>query len=235
MKNWEDYKDTPTIDLIEYMKRKDSQEDKDIADAASTALFFRFRSQFIKGCEFVCSRHKHYDLNLDTAIKIAYISFSRFKKNPSFSKEKSNSQDIDTGLILYLNGIARKALSDFFNKRKEFKISPYTGEEEVIRLYPEINEDNIKVEDLRNYRLTQLVLDMFSRSHQIAFLTYHAYEVKGHNMPKPLLKKLRKELGLKQVSVRAYKHKVNSTINQVKKICQTVNKITKVPITSENG
>jgi len=122
--------------------------------------------------------------------------------------------DKDVGDVIYLYRIAQRLLADY--KKTAEKPSPYTGEEEVVVDYPDLENLDYpkeKLKDIRKaYEVLAGALSRLTEKHKVVYLTYHAYEKKGLKLPRPLLKELRDELDLTQNSIRVYKKEAKAEI-----------------------
>ena len=100
-------------------------------------------------------------------------------------------------------------------KRNQEIENPFTGDEEIIREFPDI--DNMGMGKERKailkerFEHIQKALNRLTPKHKIIFLTYKQYESEikdGYKLPRKLLKELRTELDLTQNSIRVYKKEV---------------------------
>jgi DNA-directed RNA polymerase specialized sigma24 family protein len=199
-----DYKELinePTEDLIEYVKFKKDPDFFEEAEAAFTALTFRFRSDLIDKCTVFCRKWGYTD---DDAIELAKKTFERFWKYPIFSKSKCRVEDLEECFKLYLYKISKNELKRSYNK----KDYPYDGKEEI-RISVVDEGKNYRPEKLKALQEAEKTLDKafekLTPKHKIIFLTYSMYEEDGYKLPRPLLKRLREELDLTQSSIRVYK------------------------------
>jgi len=220
--NWEELKDESTADLIEYIKCKEQNGYKELAEAAFVAFTFRYRKEMIDRCRRVGQKNG-YDREI--ADMIAERTFERFWRYPfSFEKGNCGELSIDNCVILYLFRIARNC---FFDYRKEIAegISPYDGSESVIIEFPDIDKMEIPEEKLQDIKkmhdLLDKALSRLSPKHKTIYLTYKAYEKEGYKLPRPLLKTLREELDLRQNSIRVYKNEAFQTVEQYFKLYGT--------------
>lgn len=215
MENWEEYKDVSTSDLIDYIRWKEEVEYREIAKAAFTSFCFRFREELIKKCEIVCN---NWGYDSDVAILITSNVFKRFLKYPKFTYDKSKATSFDKGVLIYLFGIAKRELINYYNKEKGIYASPYTGDEVIIREYPKIDYDNFKpkrrAELKKRFGIIKKALDRLSEKHRIIYLTYLTYEREGYNLPTHLRKALRNELKIGQTTIRYYKFEATKKIEE---------------------
>lgn len=213
--DWKEYSDETTSDLIEYMRWKDQDGYRDVATAAFTVFVFRFREELTKKCEIVCDR---WGYDKDVTINIVSNTFKRFWKYPMFSEGKSKASNYDRGVLIYLLGIANRELINYYNREQGNYTSPYTGDEVIIREYPEIDFEDYKperrTEMRKRFEIIEKALARLTEKHKIIYLTYQAYEHEGHNLPSHLLKSLRKELKIAQSTIRYYKFEAIQKIEE---------------------
>ena len=215
MIDWESYIQESTEDLIEYIKWKDQHEYKDASKPAFYAFCYRFREELAKKCEIVC---KKWNYDKDIALEIVKRTFRRFLKYPNFRFDKSRAKDFDTGVLIYLLGIAQRELINYYNTDKGKYTSPYTGEEQIIKEYPKIDFDKFRPEKRREmqkrFEIIEKALGRLTDKHKIIYLTYQAHEREGYKLPRHLLKKLRDELKLGQATIRYYKFEAINKIEE---------------------
>lgn len=203
---WEDYKNESTETLIEYIKWNNDPSYIEASQDAFQVFCFRFQTQLIKKLIPVCNR---WEKDKDFAIELAYKIFDRFRQYPkSFDKVKCK-KEIDTCVVLYLLSFAQYLLCDFKRDEEKQINSPYNGDEEIIREFPVINEEDYNLERLRDIKRIHNIIDKalsrFSPKHKVIYLTYKAYEKDGFKLPRSLLKSMRDELDLTQSTMRVYK------------------------------
>jgi len=215
--NWRELENETTLDLIETMGWSSQPGYEEAAEAAFRVFTFRFRSRLAPKCEIRC---KKWGYDADAAIEIVYRTFARFYKYPHYNQSKSKSIDIDTGVLLYLCGIAENELVKFCNEKDSSKANPYSGNEEIVFDMPSL--DNVPLKNKRElermYNIVNEALNRLSHKHKIIYLTYKAHEVKGHKLPRHLLESLRDYLELTQNSIRFYKNEAFNTVGEYLKI-----------------
>jgi hypothetical protein len=114
-------------------------------------------------------------------------------------------------------------LNDFladYKKNETEEPNPFSGEEDLIRDFPDIEILEIgkerKAQLQKLYELLNEALSKLSPKHKIIYLTYKQYESitsDGYNLPRHLTKKLQDELDLTQNSIRVYKKQAIEAIN----------------------
>jgi RNA polymerase sigma factor (sigma-70 family) len=202
--SWKELENEPTETLIEYIRWKDDPELKDTAGDAFRAFCFRFQLDLAKKCRVVCFNLGH---SKEIADDLAQRTFERFLKYPKFDPTKSRSKDYDTGVRLYLYGIAQRLLFNLYSDQDTF--SPYSGEEGII--YELLPLDTLptkpeqRKEAMARYELIRKALDRLGPKHKIIYLTYQRYQEKGFKLPRQLTEKLRTELELTQATIQFYK------------------------------
>lgn len=203
MVSWKQYENTPTLELIELIQHK---EDLLSAEAAFWAFTFRFTIYVAKQCEIFCLK-MGYDHHL--AEDVVKCVFSKFWLYPKYNHTLSKHKDVDKGVCLYLYKFVYHCTIDEINKLKGKGVSPYSGHEQIIRVLPaSFKPENEHDEIIWN------AFGSFSEKHKIIYLTYKAYGIKNHKLPRHLLSKLRQELGLSQNTIRSYYNEVMNKINE---------------------
>lgn len=216
--SWQELESEPTEDLIEMMCWKENPDDYRIAENAFTAFFFRFREDVVRKTRTV-ARNWGYDTDVGDAI--AENAFTRFWKNPStFNSSKCKSLDINRCVRVYLYRIAQNLLAD--HRKLEDNPPAYTGEEEIMVEFPDLEKMNVPVERLRDmkkmYELINGALERLTPKHKIIYLTYRAFEKDGMKLPRKLLQNLRDELDLTQSTIRVYKKEANEVVETFLKV-----------------
>ncbi len=213
--SWKDYENEPIETLIEYIKWRDQDDYREVAIDAFTALCFRFRNDIVKKCRIICKKWG-YDNQISDLI--AERTFDRFWKYPKTFTPSKCTKDIDLCLRLYLYQIAQTQLADYKKEELGINQSPFSGEETIIREFPDIDSLIQNEETRRDLRKKQEIidkaLDRLTPKHKIIYLTYKTYEINGHKLPRPLLRALREELDLVQASIQVYNKEANDKVNE---------------------
>ena len=211
----QDLNSEPTENLLEYIRWKEDPDYSAIAKEAIKVFTFRYQLDLMKKLIPIC---KGWGYDEQVASEIAYNTFDRVWKYPSFDKSKSKQKDFHKAITFYLYGIAEHELANY-KKLEEGGGSPFTGDEEIIRDFPDIENLEISKEKkavlMARQEHIKKLLDRLSPKHRVIYLTYKHYEditKHGHKMPRHLLKNLREELNLSQTIVRIYK---NESFNEV--------------------
>ena len=216
----QDLNNEPTENLLEYIQWKDDPAYTEIAKQAFRVFTFRYQLDLHKKLIPIC---KGWGYDEQVATEIAYKTFERVWKYPKFDKSKSKQQDYDKAITFYLYGFAENLLADY-KKFQEGETNPFTGDEEIIHNFPDIENMQLGKERKailieRQEHITKM-LDRLSPKHRIIYLTYKHYEhitKDGYKLPRKLLKDLRTELDLTQNSIRVYKKEaINEVDNYLK-------------------
>ena len=201
MSDWKSLDSHSSEVLIGYFQ--DEKKDVTVRDDAFLALMFRFRKDLVNKCEIICKRR---GFDIDVARLIAERTFTKYGRSKNFRVEKCTSSCIETCFKIYLYGISRNELKDYYNEEeKKRKGQYYYGTENIITEIPSVETENMGAIE----KLIHETILGFPYSHQVIFLTYKAHEKDGVNLPKSLMVKLRDHLGgITQSTVRAYKKEV---------------------------
>lgn len=213
---WQELKDETTETLIEYIQWKEDSAYKEISEDAFKAFTYRFQIDLQKKLIPIC---QNWGYDKQVATEIAYGTFERVWKYPKYDKAKAKQKDYDTAIRFYLFGIAKRLLANY-KKNEEQDGNPFTGDEEIVREFPDIEKMGLPIERKailkERYEYIKKALDRLTPKHKIIYLTYKQYEEEtkeGYKLPRKLLSRLRTELDLSQSTVRVYK---NEAFNEVK-------------------
>jgi len=194
MTDWKQFESESTEDLIQYIKWKEQPDYIEAAKSAFSVFCFRFRADIVKKCEIICERWKH---DISVAEELANRVFSNFWNNPNYQHEKRrNAKTFDEGVLFYLYGIANKELTNIY--RQQTDPNPYTGDEEIIWDFPDIDLDSMpnerKKELIQRREIVEMAFDRLTPKHRAVYLTYLVYGKKGKNLPTHLYKQMREIL-----------------------------------------
>ena len=142
MTDWKEYEEVSTEELIQYISWHTSGDPELLAEAekAFHAFFFRFTEDLTKKCEIYCSRKGH---DAAVALIIAKRTFAKFKKKtPTYEHDTQKAKDFDTGVRIYMYGIAKRELINHYRETNGIGASRFTGDENLIW----------KVEDLQVFK-----------------------------------------------------------------------------------
>lgn len=213
MAEWKRFETYETEDLIRlFQNRKSSEPDR---DDAFCALVLRFREDVLKKTEIISSRFRH---SPTVAEIVTDKTFEAYLKKGEFKFDKAAKASIDDSFKIYLYGIARNELVNYYRKQKRIKDGKYSdGTEQIITDLPEISMANLNVRG----RIKFEVIQALPYSHRVIYLTYSAYEKLGCNLPKKLQQEIREHLGgIKQVTVRTYKKEACDKIVEALRILE---------------
>lgn len=209
------------MSLLEYIQWKDEPDYAEAAKEAFRVFTFRFQLDLQKKLIPIC---KNWGYDEHVANEIAYGTFERIWKYPRFDFSKAKQKDYYKAVSFYLYGIASHLLADH-KKNQEEEENPFTGEEEIVMDFPDIENMEIGKERKailqERFEHIQKALDRLTPKHKIIYLTYKQYESEikeGFKLPRKLLKKLRTELDLTQNSIRVYKKEVFDEVEKYLKI-----------------
>lgn len=212
----QDLNNEPTENLLEYIQWKDEPDYTEIAKEAFRVFTFRYQLELLKKLTPIC---KNWGYDKQVATELAYEAFNRIWKYPKFDLSKSKQKDYHKAITFYLFGITKRLLADYKKSETE-EPNPFTGDEEIIRDFPDIEMLEIgkerKAELKRMYELLNEALARLTPKHKIIYLTYKHYESltnEGYNLPRHLTKKLQDELDLTQNSIRVYKKQAIEAVN----------------------
>jgi hypothetical protein len=215
MQDWKDFEKYSTIELIKQIQKRNSPCETSLSESAFYAFVFRFESELIKKTEIICL---NWGFNNEETTEIVQNVFTKFWRYPNFKLEKKKEQNIDKAVLLYLYGIARNELTDYYNKKKGLKLSPYDGSEQLVYdlpLYEKQEEYNIdNKSSIIRFKAIKAALETFSDKHKIIYLTYSSYEYPGKKLPRFLLNKMREELDISQATIRSYKKDVFDKVEE---------------------
>ncbi|MDD3875561.1 MAG: hypothetical protein PHT69_03010 [Bacteroidales bacterium] len=206
----------PTENLLEYIQWKDEPDYAEVAKEALKVFIFRYQLDLLKKLVPICI---NWGYDKQVATELAYETFDRIWKYPKFDLLKSKQKDYNKAFIFYLFGIAKRLLANYKRSETE-EPNPFTGDEDIIRDFPDIDMLEIgkerKAQIQKLYELLNEALSRLSLKHKIIYLTYKQYESitnDGYNLPRNLTKKLQDELDLTQNSIRVYKKQAIETVN----------------------
>ena len=221
MDNSQDLNNEATESLLEYIQWKDEPDYAEIAKEAFRVFTFRYQLELLKKLIPIC---KNWGYDKQVATEIAYEAFNRIWKYPKFDLTKSKQKDYHKAITFYLFGIAKRLLADY-KKNETEEPNPFSGEEDLIRDFPDIEILEIgkerKAQLQKLYELLNEALSKLSPKHKIIYLTYKQYESitsDGYNLPRHLTKKLQDELDLTQNSIRDYKKEAFDEVDNYLKI-----------------
>lgn len=215
-----DYSTFPSDELLEYIAWKEEYEED--AQRAFIEFCSRFERKVLEKAEIYCLK---FGFNSVIALDIANCTFARVWKYYSFKKEKAKSRDINKAIELWLYPIAYNEMIKYYESQRCAEPDPEDLSiiEDIDNLIRFSAGDGIEVKkDIKIMsEILEKALGGLSESHRIIFLTYKAYEIKGHkNIPRAVSKMLRERFNLVQSSVGVYK---KVATDQVKNYIKSLN------------
>jgi DNA-directed RNA polymerase specialized sigma24 family protein len=211
----------PTENLLNYIQWKEELDYTEIAKEAFRVFTFRYQLDLQKKLIPICI---NWGYDKQVATEIAYNTFARIWKYPNFDVSKANQKDYHNAITFYLYGIAKRLLADYKKSQNE-EPNPFTGDEEIIRDFPDVKQMRGSPERKailkERFDHIKKILDQLSPKHRIIYLTYKQYEEQtkeGYNLPRRLTKDLQKELDLTQSSIRVYKKEAINEVDNYLKI-----------------
>ena len=214
------------------MDRKDSQKvdgvkliriiaNRNIDEEAARKAFDLFVSYFeIKIKKRVEILALKYGYNENVAFEAIRCAFNKVWLYPTFDMGKSSCTNEENAIIIWLVKIAFSQMCQFTRTGECARIS----EEEDLSVIENTEDfvDSFQVAGLDPLEKMQLIeimekkLSLLDEKHRIIYLTYKAYQKSGKKLPRKLLEKLRKRLGLSQNAIRVYKKQACEAINDLK-------------------
>lgn len=214
------------------MDRKDSQKvdgvkliriiaNRNIDEEAARKAFDLFVSYFeIKIKKRVEILALKYGYNENVAFEAIRCAFNKVWLYPTFDMGKSSCTNEENAIIIWLIKIAFSQMCQFTRTGECARIS----EEEDLSVIENTEDfvDSFQVAGLDPLEKMQLIeimekkLSLLDEKHRIIYLTYKAYQRSGKKLPRKLLEKLRKRLGLSQSAIRVYKKQACEAINDSK-------------------
>lgn len=206
MNSWKDLESKPTGELIELFQGKTTTSQ--LRDEAFIALTYRFREDLLAKCEILCARFHH---GPGIAEVITTNTFKAYAKKGNFVKSEGKGETIDDSFKIYLYGIARNELTNFYRQEeRKRKGQYYDGSETIVTDLP--RDLDLTHADIETKLRVKIIQDL-PKSHRAIYLTYKAHEKKGCNLPEKLREELRAYCGgIDQGTVRTYKKEVNDMI-----------------------
>ena len=214
------------------MDRKDSQKvdgakliriiaNRNIDEEAARKAFYLFVSYFeIKIKKRVEILALKYGYNENVAFEAIRCAFNKVWLYPTFDMRKSSCTNEENAIIIWLVKIAFSQMCQFTRTGECARIS----EKEDLSVIENTEDfvDSFQVAGLDPLEKMQLIeimekkLSLLDEKHRIIYLTYKAYQRSGKKLPRKLLEKLRKRLGLSQSAIRVNKKQACEAINDSK-------------------
>jgi len=220
--DWSKHTEIPTNDLVECIcwKGKGDEETEEIARRCFEIFFNRFKVDVTRKCEVLCTRWKHPP---SVALSLVERTFKSFLHKGKFDPAKSSTEDYDTGIKLYLYRIAERELTDYYREQSGMRLSPYTGQEQLVYEVQELEAFKNNPEPtgkLKEYlELLEHALSGINDKHRLCYLTYvNAGVQPGKYPPRHLTKLLQEATGLSQVSIKSNVNRIRERVELIRKV-----------------
>lgn len=213
-----DRKDSQKVDGVQLIRTiADKDKDEKAAEKALDLFVSSFESKIKKRVEILALK---YGYNENVAFEAIRCAFNKVWLYPTFDMGKSHCASEENAIIIWLVKIAFSQMCQFTRTGECARIS----EEEDLSVIENIDDvvNSIHVADLDPMVKMQYVMafkkkiSVLDEKHRIIYLTYKAYQRSGKKLPRKLLEKLRKRLGLSQSAIRVYKKQACEAINDTK-------------------
>lgn len=209
--------DTCPIDgeqLLLAIANKD--KDRETAEKALYLFTSYFESKIKTFVEIHASKYG-YDENV--AFEALQCTFNKVWLYPTFDKSKSHCKSVERAIIVWLENIASSQMHQFTKKgecaqiKAEEDLSVIESADEFVTSF---NAMALSSEQKIMYVMAlERKISVLDEKHKIIYLTYKAYQTRGKKLPRTLLEKLRKRLGVSQVTIRVYKKEACETLNDL--------------------
>lgn len=213
-----DRKDSQKVDGVKLIRIIANRNiDKEAARKAFDLFVSYFEIKIKKRVEILAFK---YGYNENVAFEAIRCAFNKVWLYPTFDMGKSSCTNEENAIIIWLVKIAFSQMCQFTRTGECARIS----EEEDLSVIENTEDfvDSFQVAGLDPLEKMQLIeimekkLSLLDEKHRIIYLTYKAYQRSGKKLPRKLLEKLRKRLGLSQSAIRVYKKQACEAINDSK-------------------
>lgn len=213
-----DRKDSQKVDGVKLIRIIANRNiDKEAARIAFDLFVSYFEIKIKKRVEILALK---YGYNENVAFEAIRCAFNKVWLYPTFDMGKSSCTNEENAIIIWLVKIAFSQMCQFTRTGECARIS----EEEDLSVIENTEDfvDSFQVAGLDPLEKMQLIeimekkLSLLDEKHRIIYLTYKAYQRSGKKLPRKLLEKLRKRLGLSQSAIRVYKKQACEAINDSK-------------------
>ncbi len=192
------------VGLLRIIANKD--DDLQAAKDAFNLFVSYFESKIKTAVEINANKYG-YDENV--AFEAIICTFNKVWLYTTFDMKKSRCKDEEKAIIIWLINIAVSQMHQYTKKGECAQIKEEEDLSVIEDSYTFI--DAYKIADLDPEQKMELVLvldqkiSILDEKHRIIYLTYKAYQTRGKKLPRNLLEKLRKRLGVTQITIRVYK------------------------------
>lgn len=210
-------KEATFIDGVQLL-RKIAEKDKDHESAERAFRLFvgYFESKLHANVEIQANKLGY---NETVAFEAIQCAFNKVWMYPTFDIKKSHCKNAENAIVIWLIQIAISQMHQYSRHgvcaqiKQEEDLSIIEGSCDFV--------DSYNLLDLSVERKIELVkamdekISILGPKHKIIYLTYKAYQKCGKRLPRTVLAKLRKRLGLTQVTVRVYKKEACEALNDL--------------------
>ena len=211
--NLNDYNVVDGIQLLRIIANKE-KDNKAAADALALFIGY-FESKIKKPIEIMASK---YGYGNDVAFEAVQCAFNKVWLYPTFDMSKSHCKNKEKAIIVWL---IRIATSQMFQFTKHGECAQINSEEDLSIIETSSDFIDFHINDLEPEIKMEYVLALnekisaLDEKHRVVYLTYKAYQTSGKKLPRKLLEKLRKRLGITQTTIRVYKREACQTLNDL--------------------
>ena len=201
------------VSLLRAIANKNNNEEE---AKKALALFASYFEDKIKLLVETNARNIGYDENV--AFEAIQCTFNKVWLYPTFDMKKSHCKDEEKAIIIWLVKIANSQMHQFSRNG----VCAQINDDEDLSIIEDSRQFiDYHISDLDPEKKIELVmafnkkLSALDEKHRIIYLTYKAYQNSGKKLPRTVLAKLRKRLGITQTTVRVYKKDACETLNDL--------------------
>lgn len=202
------------IDGIALLKAIGDKNNKEKAEESLVLFTTYFENKIRLYAEIQALKLKLTEVDVLQAMQCTFVKVWKYPN--SFDMNKSRCKDEETAIIIWLKRIVASQLFDYakngycVDQKEEEDLSVIENAQDFVEYYtPDMDSDK-KMELVLAFNKKLSLLD---DKHRIIYLTYKAYELSGKKLPRRLLSKLRKRLGISQTTIRVYKREAYMMLN----------------------
>lgn len=214
-----DKKEESLVDGVHLLKIIANKKNDLEAAKKALMLFTGYFESKIKKYVEVNANKIGYDENV--AFEAIQCTFNKVWNYPTFDMKKSRCKNEERAIIIWLMSIATSQMHQYSRMGEcaqlkiEEDLSVIETSEEFVSFHIEDWSFEKKMEYVLAFNKRLSILD---EKHRIIYLTYKAYQTRGKKLPRTLLNKLRKRLGVSQVTIRVYKREACLALNDLELI-----------------
>lgn len=202
------------IDGIAHLKAIANKcNNPDEAERSFRIFVSSFESDVLKFAEIHANK---MGIPIECAFEATTCAFARVWRYPTFDINKAHCKNPNKGILVWLNRIAANQMYEYVKKNR---CAQHTQEEDLSVIEDATSFVDLLIGDKPAEEKMEYVSALESRisclgeKHRIIYLTYKAYDSVGKKLPRSLLEKLRKRLGITQATIRVYKKEALQAIN----------------------